>query len=57
MRQMIHRVTPFSSLINGLPKEGEVGNPKKFDFIKHMPAALLTPTTVPRVQKLSQPLS
>ena len=54
---MIHRVTPFNSLINGLPKEGGVGNPKKFDFIKHMPVANLTPTTVPRVQKLSQPLS
>ena len=57
MLQMIHRVIPFNSLINGLPKEGEVGIPEKFDFIKRMQVAILTSTTVPGVQKLSQPPS
>ena len=47
MLQMIHRVIPFNSLINRLPKEGEVGIPKKFDFIKHMQVAILTSTTDP----------
>ena len=57
MLQKIHRVIPFNSLINGLPKEGEVGNPNKFDFIKHMPVQILTSTTVPRVEDLSKPPS
>ena len=57
MLQMIQRVIPFNSLINGLPKEGEVGIPEKFDFIKRMQVAILTSTTVPGVQKLSQPPS
>lgn len=52
MLQMIHRVIPFNSLINRLPKEGEVGIPKKFDFIKHMQVAILTSTTVSRGAKV-----
>ena len=39
--------------MNGLPKEGEVGIPKKFDFIKHMQVAILTSTTVPQGAKVA----
>lgn len=34
MLQMIHRVIPFNSLINGLPKEGEEGIPKEIWLYK-----------------------
>ena len=34
------------------PGKGEVGIPKKFDFIKHMPVAILTSITVPQGAKV-----